>query len=268
MKNNFCLFGPRVCCLLLILMMPSLVSADNGSDNMQKNLESAFTRAFNDPVEFRNAGIFQLLGYSEGEIAQIGRITPRPAAITVLAEPGVVAGAFNNIRVNCTKVSYYNLTIDRVVFDFPGCRLCVDELEQGRLRFLGSEQIHLKTEVSASDIARVFDLVARARSLTSLRIKLENERARINGRVKRGLFVVDFNITGDTELIDTKTVVFRCDRMLLNRAAVPRNTVNAVFKEINPVFDARKTWLNLNIAAIKIRQGFVETTATIERRKS
>jgi hypothetical protein len=267
MKNRFCRVGLRFCCLLLTLL-PSLVFADSASDNMQKNLESAFKLAFNDPAEFRNAGIFQLLGYSDDEIAQIGRITPRPASITVLAEPDSDAGAFKNIMVSCTKVSYYNLTIDRVVFDFPGCRLCTDELAQGRLRFLGSEQIKLKTEVSASDIARVFDLVARARNLTSLRIKLEEDRARINGRVKRGLFVVDFNITGNTELVDSDTVIFRCDRMLLNRAVVPRNTVNAVFKEINPVFDARKTWLNLNIAAIKIRQGFVETIATIERRKS
>lgn len=258
----------RFCCLLLTLLLPSLVFAESGSDNMQKNLESAFKRAFSDPDEFRNAGIFQLLGYSDDEIAQIGRITPRPASITVLADPGVGTGTYKNISVNCTKVSYYNLTIDRVVFDFPVCRLCTDELAQGRLRFLESEQIQLKTEVSDSDIARVFDLVARARNLTSLRIKLEEDRARINGRVKRGLFVVDFNITGNTELVDSDTVIFRCDRMLLNRAVVPRNTVNAVFKEINPVFDARKTWLNLNIAAIKIRQGFVETIATIERRKS
>jgi len=264
MKNRLLRLVLPVVFLLLSL---SSVWADNGSESMQKNLESAFMRALSDPAEFRNSGIFQLLGYSSEEIAQIGRITPRPSAIVVQADSSE-AGTYDNIRVECTKVSYYNLTIDRVIFDFPSCRICLDELAQGRLRFLGSDLIKLKTEVSAADIARVFDLVARARNLTSLRIKLEEEKARISGRVKRGLFVVDFNITGDTELIDAKTVVFRCDRMLLNRAVVPRNTVNAVFRTINPVFDARKTWLNLNIAKINIRRGMVETIATIERRKS
>ena len=238
------------------------------SEDTQKQLESAFMCAFSDPAEFRNTGIFQLLGYSNDEIAQIGRITPRPAAIKVMVEPEEEPGRFKNIRVDCTKVLYYNLTIDRVIFEFPNCRLCLGELAQGRLRFLDSERIKLKTEVSSADIARVFDLVARARNLTSLRIGLEPDQARIHGRVRRGLFVVDFNITGGTELVDPKTVVFRCDRMLLNRAAVPRNTVNAVFRGINPVFDARKTWLNLNIANINIKRGFVETIATIERRKS
>ncbi|PKL42973.1 MAG: hypothetical protein CVV42_20600 [Candidatus Riflebacteria bacterium HGW-Riflebacteria-2] len=267
MKNRYCAGRLAVFCIMLLLMSRSAF-ADDSFDTMQQNLASAFTRAFNDPAEFRAAGIFQLLGYSDDEITEIGRITPHPAAIKVVAEPDAGAGCFKNISVECSKVLYYNLTIDRVVFDFPDCRLCLDELAQGRLRFLGSEKINLITEVSTADIAKVFDLVARARSLTSLRIKLEENRARITGRVKRGLFVVDFNITGDTELVDPKTVVFRCDRMLLNRAVVPRNTVNALFREINPVFNARKTWLNLNIANIYIRQGFVHTIATIERRKS
>ncbi|KAF1083604.1 MAG: hypothetical protein GQF41_0382 [Candidatus Rifleibacterium amylolyticum] len=265
MKNRFVSLALPV--VFLLLMLPA-ARADIASASMQQNLETAFMRALSDPAEFRNTGVFQLLGYSADEIAQIGRITPRPAAITVRAESSSEAGTYDNIRVECTKVSYYNLTIDRVIFDFPRCRICLDELAQSRLRFLGSDLIKLKTEVSAADIARVFELVARARNLTSLRIKLEEEMARISGRVKRGLFVVDFNITGDTELIDAKTVAFRCDRMLLNRAVVPRNTVNAVFRTINPVFDARKTWLNLNIAKINIRRGMVETIATIERRKS
>ncbi len=268
MKIKRCLLKLPAFCLMLVMIAQAAMASMADSQNIQQNLEAAFMLALSNPDEFRNAGIFQLLGYSSAEIAEIGKITPRPAAIKVRADPGSDVGGFSNIRVDCTKVSYYNLTIDRVIFDFPACRICLDELAQGRLRFLDSEKIELKTEVSASDIARVFDLVARARNLTSLRINLEEDRARIHGRVKRGLFVVDFNLTGDTELVDPKTVIFRCERMLLNRSVVPRNTVNAVFKEINPVFDARKTWLNLNIAKINIRRGFVETIASIERRKS
>jgi len=268
MKNRHCSLLLSLLCLLLAQLSPMVSASTDDTEAMQPKLESAFMRALSDPAEFRDTGIFQLLGYSNEEIAEIGRITPRPVALKVLADSGSEPGQFVNIRVDCTKVSYYNLTIDRVVFEFPECHLCLEELAQGRLRFLGSQQIRLKTEVSAADIARVFDLVARARNLTSLRINLEEDRARIHGRVKRGLFVVDFNLIGDTELVDPKTVIFRCERMFLNRTVVPRNTTNAIFKQINPVFDARKTWLNLNIARINIRRGFVETIATIERRKS
>lgn len=262
--------GPWLFLAAIIFLLQGRVvfSAAPVSQKQQQDLEAAFMKAFSDPVEFRNTEVFQRLGYNSQEIDEIGKITPRPSAIEVIAEPDEEGKGFKNIRVSCTKVLYYNLTIDRVVFDFPDCRLCLDNLKEGRLKFLGSDMIRLKTEVSASDIARVFDLVARARNLTSLRIKLEENCATVHGRVKRGIFVVDFNITGDTELIDAKTVVFNCDRMLLNRSVVPRNTVNGVFRQINPVFDANKTWLNLNIARINIKRGFVETIATIERRKS
>ena len=251
---------------LLATVQPKPTFAEN-SALQQKNLEAAFMRAFSDPAEFRNSEVFQLLGYSREEISEIGKITPRPAAITVFAEPNGLVDGFKNIRVVCTKVLYYNLTIDQVTFEFPDCRLCLNELSQGRLRFLGSDQIKLKTEVSSTDIARVFELVARARKLSKLKIKLDKDRATIHGRVQRGLFVVEFNLTGDTELLDPKTVEFRCDRLMMNRVAIPRNTVRSISRQINPIFDANKTWLNLNISSISIRRGFVETIATIDRRK-
>jgi hypothetical protein len=90
MKNRFVSLALPV--VFLLLMLPA-VRADIASASMQQNLETAFMRALSDPAEFRNTGVFQLLGYSADEIAQIGRITPRPAAITVRAESSSEAGA-------------------------------------------------------------------------------------------------------------------------------------------------------------------------------
>ncbi|MBU1105622.1 MAG: hypothetical protein KKB51_03055 [Candidatus Riflebacteria bacterium] len=257
--------------LLILLVFASATSSAQVSatavELQQQNLETAFMRAFSDPAEFRNTEVFQLLGYSSDEISEIGKITPRPASITVHAEPNGQIDGFKNIRVVCTKVLYYNLTIDRVTFEFPDCRLCLAELSQGRLRFLDSGQIKLRTEVSSADITRVFNLVARARKLSRLKIKLDKDRATIRGRVQRGLLVVEFNLTGDAELVNPGIVDFRFDRLVMNGIAMPRNAVSGISKQINPVFDANKTWLNLNIASINIRRGFVETIATIERRK-
>jgi hypothetical protein len=179
---------------LLVLCMQPVSGEVVVSAIVQQNLEQAFKRAFNDPAEFRDSGVFQLLGYTSSEIEQIGKITPRPASITVEADYIEQENVYKNIRVICEKVLYYNLTIDRVTFEFPDCRLSSEDLAEGRLRFISSKQIKLKTEVSADDIARVFDLVARARRLRNLRIELEQDRAKVNGRVRRGLFTVDRRI--------------------------------------------------------------------------
>jgi len=110
-------------------------------------------------------------------------------------------------------------------------------------------------------------LFAKARSLSHLKLDLDKDRAHLKGRVKRGLLVVEFNLNGETQLTDPKTVFFRCNRLVLNGSIMPRNAVNAIFSQINPVFDASKTWLNLNIASIRITRGFVETIATIDAKK-
>lgn len=246
---------------------PEPVMVAGIAGDLQHNLETAFWKAFTDPGEFRASEIFQLLGYNAAEIAQIGKITPMPAKISVEAEKNGQPDGFNNIRVTCHNVYYYNMTIERVVFDFPACRLNLDELSCGRLRFVSGDCIRLKTEVSQSDILKVFDLYARAKALTGLKMKLEKDRATLVGRIKKGFIVAEFNLRGNTELVDSKTVMFRCQRLTLNGSPMPRNAIAGIFAQINPVFDASKTWLNLNVASINIRPGFVETIATIDRKK-
>ncbi|MDD2998441.1 MAG: hypothetical protein EOM80_06000 [Erysipelotrichia bacterium] len=262
MKKTISIF-----CLFVVLLFPSFAGAQAVTFDLQRGLETAFWKAFSEPEEFKACEIFQLLGYNTAEISMIGKITPRPSKIIVEAEACEIPADFRNIKVICTNVLYYNLTIERVVFDFPDCRIDLDELKNGRLRFLAGDRINVKTEVSQRDILKVFDLFAKASALSRLRLKLDDEVASLKGRVKKGVFVVEFNLKGSTQLVDPKKVVFRCDRLLLNGSPMPRNAVNSIFSRINPVFDATKTWLNLNIASINIKSGFVETIATIERKK-
>lgn len=207
------------------------------------------------------------MGYNETEIAQIGKITPRPANISIEADHDEAFGSYRNLKVLCHKVFYYNLTIERVLFDFPKCSINTEELKAGRLRFTTGEQISLKTEVSADDILRVFNLYAKAKSLSGMRMKLEKNCARLTGRVKKGFVTAAFNLHGNTELVNPKTVIFRCERLNLNGFPVPRNVISSIFRQINPVFDSSKTWFNLNVASISIKPGFVETHATIDRKK-
>lgn len=267
---------PRPAWLLLMLLMASFSGSLPGhvqdlpevrvaSDALM--LETAFIKAFNDPEEFKATGIFQLMGYNAAEIAQIGKITPRPASISVEFDADPLPGTFRSLRVKCFRVLYYNLTIETVQFDFPECSIDVEELAAGRLRFKSGGQISLITDVSADDILKVFAFYAKSRSLSGMKMKLAKNSAQLHGRVKKGFVTAEFRLSGNTRLIDAKTVTFNCERLFLNGMAMPRNVIATIFRQINPVFDARKTWLNLNIASITIKPGFVQTHATIDRKK-
>lgn len=251
----------------ILLLTGAAVFADNVDVELHKKLERAFFKAFSTPEEFKGSEIFQLLDYDAAEIAQIGRITPRPASIAVQAENGETSDSFKNIRVVCRSVHYYNMIIDKVTFDFPDCRVNLQELDNGNLRFLAGDIIKLKTEVSQNDILKVFDFYTRAKNLSSLKLKLDDDKASLRGKIKKGFLVVEFKLHGKTLLLDPKKVVFNCNYLVLNGARMPRNATNAIFAQINPVFDATKTWLNLHIDSIKITNGFVETVASIHKKK-
>lgn len=235
--------------------------------NTVEQLEKAFTSAFACPEEFKSTKIFHLLGYTEAEIAAIGKITPRPVSLKVEIDRAEASDEFANIKVTCSQVRYYNLTIATATFEFPECKVDMQSLKQDRIRFTRSNGIKLKTEVSESDILKVFELFARAKSLRDLRLQLEKNRARLGGWYRAGFLTISFRVLGNVELVNPKVVNFDCSRFTLNRIPLPKHTARSMLSRINPVFDSTKTWLNLNIEDIKILDGYVETIARIDKKK-
>lgn len=252
--------------LLLTLLLCSY-SASGEVAVSENDFFMAFWQAFSQPERFRSSGVFQLLGYDEDDIALISNVTPRPASLSIELFGGDGNGGYDLIKVTTHKVKYYGLTIGKAIFEFPDCEVCHESLSNGYLRFTRATRIGLVTFVSEEDLLKVLEMFAKARSLHSLRFNLEKNQARLRGRVKRGIISIQFKLKGEALVVDEKTVDFRCDRLVLNGQPLPRNMINSMFSSINPVFDASKTWLNLNIEKIKIHDGAVETTATIAPKK-
>ncbi|MEW6710090.1 MAG: hypothetical protein AB1403_09745 [Candidatus Riflebacteria bacterium] len=250
--------------LLLGVVLSPLIAEESDLD---RQLKSGFMHALSTPEGFRSTEIFKLLGYLDPEISLIGKITPRPAFVQVEYQPASFAYEFSNIKVICSQVGYYNLTIATATFEFPNCQLDMMQLQQNRIRFLKSDEIKLKTEVSENDILKVFELYTQAKALRDLSLDLGKERANLGGWFRKGVLTVSFKVTGRVELVNPKVVNFNCDKLTMNKIVLPRNAARAVFAKINPVFDSRKTWLNLNIDSVSIKNGFVETNARISRRE-
>ncbi|MGM0598281.1 MAG: hypothetical protein ACQETH_00570 [Candidatus Rifleibacteriota bacterium] len=259
----------KICVLVLTLIFFefSLSASEIPGPKLRKNLRKGFFKAFATPSEFKATGIFDLLDYSKEEIAQIGKITPEPENLKIKYKKDVKNGAFKNIKVICSKVKYYNLNIATATFEFPDCELDKEELANNRIKFVKSDLIKLKTEVSQNNLLKVFELFARARSLKNLDLKLKKDRVRLDGRYRKGWLVVHFRVQGDVKLVNPKIVDFNCSRLTLNRIPMPRNARRSIISRINPVFNSSKTWLNLNIKEIKIFKGSVQTIATIDKKK-
>jgi len=134
-----------LCLTLLLFLLNSVVAVEGASAEL---LKAGFFKALSSPEEFRNSGIFNLLGYNELEINQISSVTPRPATIEVKTSSENETGQYDLITVVCHNVHYYNLTIERATFEFPECIIDLGELRSGRIRFLAGSQIRLKIEVS------------------------------------------------------------------------------------------------------------------------
>jgi hypothetical protein len=229
------------------------------------NLEKGFQTGFADPDQFRLTDLFGVLGYSPAQIKQIVGVTPRPASLSVgFVESPDSPGGFVSLTVTAHQVRYYNLTIDHAVFSFADVQLDPEALNQGMIRFRRVGEVGVETNVSSGDILKVFDLVTKARHLSDLRLKINSKETVLSGTVRKGILRVEFSIQGKPELSGAKRVDFRCRRMALNGQKLPRSAVNAAFSRINPVFDAKKTWLNLELQSIELLSGFVRTKGLIK----
>ncbi len=256
--------GIFLCLVFLSIFSNSLFAGEI----MKEKLERAFFAAFSDQEQFKSSQVFQLLEYKQSEIDSLGNVTPRPASITVEFEMDEVPGFFKTIRVLCREIKYYKLTISSAVFEFPNCKLNMDELEQGKVRFEKLPNLKIETNVSEQDILKVFDLYARSRNLQDLKLSLDKKRITLRGYYKKGFLTVYFKVFGKTRLVSPKVIDFRCNRLTLNGIPIPRSSIGSIFSKINPVFDATKTWLNLSIDKVVVGNGLVKSFSRIDTRKN
>ncbi len=246
---------------LLLFPHPGPASPGSGSERL---LHTAFTAAFADPAEFRATRLFDVLGYAPDQVRAMAGITPRPASLTIEAEPDATAsGAYRLLRVHCSKVRYYNLTIDHAEFAFPDVRIDAAALDAGHLRFLAADRVDLETFVSSDDILKVFGFFAKARRLSQLALRLAPQETLLTGNLRKGILVARFRVSGKPTLVQTDRIAFDCRRLDINGVPLPATAIRAMFSRINPVFDARKTWLNLRLRELTVEPGFVLTKATI-----
>jgi hypothetical protein len=235
---------------------------------LHQYLISAFKTAFKTPEEFKNTQAFHLLGYNANEINLIGKITPRTDQIKVTFERGGSSGFFKSLSVTGKNVNYYKLVIDSATFSFKNIKLDLDQLKAGKIVFDKLDRINIETNVSEKDILRVFELFAKAKKLKKLQVKLKKEKTRVSGWFYKGFLAVYFKIFGTPILEGKKKIFFNCKRMTLNGIPLPRNAIRSIFSRINPVFDASRTWLNLEIDEIVTSKGKVKSLGRIEPRKN
>lgn len=242
---------------------PASVSALVGSDSVNL-LHEAFASAFRDPAEFRSTRLFEILGYTPDQVKAMAEITPRPASLTVEADAaGDDPGFYRMLRVRCSGVQYYNLTIDLAVFEFPQARIDLQALKEGHLRFLSADRVDLETHVSSEDILKVFRFFARARRMSEMKLKLAPKETVLSGNIRKGFILARFRVRGQPKIISTDRIAFDCSKLDINGVPLPSAAIRAMFSHINPVFDARKTWLNLRLQSMGVENGFVSTKATI-----
>lgn len=245
-------------------------------------LEYAFMKTFSSSHEFSACQVFQKLDYDLAEIAQIRRITPFPASLTVEFEgleekdifiPNTENASetkvlfFKKLSVICEKVHYYDMVVDKVTFGFPESYIELDYLDKGRLKFANASKIDLNIRVSENDILEVLKLYPKAKALSSVKVTFKPDRCSSRGRVKLGILVAEFKFNGYIKQLSPKTVHFICDKLLINGIPQPRAFVKSIMNYVNPVYDSTKLWINLNVENMKIMNGYVETKARIDKKE-
>lgn len=274
--------------LFLMLFYTKLCCAQNNNnatdtENLfwRPKLEEAFNKTFNSPHEFAACQIFQLLGYDLAEISQINKITPKPATLKIefkdmeeveepysyCASQSVKVIKFKELNVVCTRVHYFGMVIERVIFGFPESSIEYDTLNKGRIRFNRAKEITMNVSVSESDLLSVMNLYAKSKALSSVKLRLANDKINAVGRVNMGIFVAEFKVKGHIQKISPKQVNFVCEKLTINNISQPRAFVGRIVNYVNPVFDSTKIWINLNVSEMKLIKGFVESKATINKKE-
>ncbi|MFZ2960001.1 MAG: hypothetical protein WA705_24230 [Candidatus Ozemobacteraceae bacterium] len=255
------IFSPTIC--------PSTSTTTLSSTDTQRLFELAFKKAFSDGQALSDTRLFEKLGYTSDQIKAMVEITPRPASVRVecIPDPQVV-GRYSLLRIHASQIHYYKLVIDHGTLDFPGALIDLPALNEGRLVFQNLDNVDIETFVSSDDFLKVFQFFASAKKLSDLKMKISPKETSLSGKVKKGFLTVVFKVFGLPALDGPKKVRFNCKRLVLNGVSLPRAAVHALFNSINPVFDANRTWLDLELKAVANEEGFIRSSIRLLKRLS
>ncbi len=257
---------------------------NNDSTNLywKPKLEYAFTQAFSSSHEFAACQVFQKLDYNLAEIAQIRKVTPFPASLTVefdgleerIIETNDPDNAsqtkvlfFKSLNIICEKVHYFDMVMEKATFGFPESCIELEYLDKGRLKFAKATKIDLDIKVSEDNLLEVMKLYPKAKALSSVKITIKPDRCSSKGRVKLGILVAEFKFNGNIKQLSPKKVNFICEKLTINGIPQPRAFVRNIMNYVNPVFDSSKVWVNLNVTDMKFINGYVVTKATVDKKE-
>ncbi|MBF0499741.1 MAG: hypothetical protein HQM09_06390 [Candidatus Riflebacteria bacterium] len=251
----------QVALSVLFLFLMLVPAANASASSSQELLQQAFERAFSDSNSFAGTRIFENLDYTPEQVKSIVEITPRPASLSVESCPDTNgSGHYSLLRVHASQIHYYKLVIDHGVLEFPGATLDEAALAEGRLVFRSLDAVNIETFVSSDDFLKVFQFFPTAHKLSNLKMKITPKQTVLSGKVKKGIFTVAFQVFGLPAIENPKKVRFNCRRLILNGLSLPRAAINTLFDSINPVFDAQRTWLNLELQSVENNdQGFIKS---------
>lgn len=248
---------------LFFLFLNSLAA----KDLLKQNLEEVFYATFHDSDKLKKSNLFQLLGYTSDEISNIDGITPKPDSLSIEYSVHSSEGDFASIAIKLNNISYYDLSINKAVLTFTNCKIDLQALKKGDLLFNKNSHIHIKTQLTDNNLTNAFNFLSKTSSFSGFKFAIENEKILVKARIKKGIFLTDFRISGNIYLVDSKNISFDCNKLLLNGKIAPRNVINSLFSNLNPVFSTENIWLNLNILDISVKKGLITAQALIRRRK-
>ena len=282
----------KIIITLLLMLFSRLVFAQTIASNTIDNkdlywkpkLEYAFLKTFSSSHEFAACQVFQKLDYDLAEIAEIRKVTPFPASLTVefegLREELICDSLtdsenatqtkvlkFDKLNVICDRIHYFNMTIEKAIFGFPESTIELDWLDKGRLKFVKAKNIELNIKVSEADIISVIYLYPKSNLLSNVKVELTPGKCQSRGRVKLGFLVADFKLKGYIKQISPKKVNFSCEKLYINGISQPRAFIKSIMNYVNPVYDSTKIWINLNVSNMNLVKGYVETQATIDKKE-
>lgn len=189
-----------------------------------------------------------------------------PASLTIeiihISPEATALGKFKKIHVLAYGSKTKDVTVHSAQIDFIDVELNTKKLiETEKIRPVNKCTINLDVIIKESDLNTFLKRKAKKIKVDNPRVRLGNNSMELFGSTKYGFVKVEFWARGNFSVKDDKEVWFYSNKMKINRVSMPRNFVGTIIKKINPLLSFNKFSFNVNLEAIRIKDGEIRITS-------
>ncbi len=173
----------------------------------------------------------------------------------------MLLGQIDSLKLSGRRIVINKLLIDRVKADFNNLKL---QRIDGKYQIIEGENDYLNLRLTEKDLNDYLATRSELDIFQNFKLELLPKKIMLTGSIKIFNAIVNLQISGDFEVVDNVTILFRSDKLAIENIVIPTALVEQLKDQLRFEISFVDFPLPLNLSKVNLEEDYLEIRGSNE----